>query len=81
MSADGGRGALLADLSLPGWLCILHFGPNSRESRAMQLIGAHGAPTLERYPFFRFSYAGDPYTFQLTFLATLAIWVSRQSDP
>lgn len=47
----------------------------------MQLIGAHGAPTLERYPFFRFSYAGDPYTFQLTFLATLAIWVSRQSDP
>lgn len=44
-------------LSFLGWLCILHFGPNS-----------------QRYPFFRFSYSGDPYTFQLTFLATLAVW-------
>ncbi len=29
----------------------------------------------EIYPFFRFS-IHDPYTFQLTFLATAAVWVS-----
>ncbi|KAJ9092754.1 hypothetical protein QFC19_008606 [Naganishia cerealis] len=34
----------------------------------------HFGPNAHIYPFFRFSYNKDPYTFQLTFLATLAIW-------
>ncbi|GFZ50827.1 hypothetical protein JCM24511_08585 [Saitozyma sp. JCM 24511] len=41
-----------------GWLTILHFGPNS-----------------QIYPFFRFSPTPeDPYTFQMTFIASCVIW-------
>ncbi|WVO14517.1 hypothetical protein L204_102152 [Cryptococcus depauperatus] len=44
-----------------GWLSILHFGPNS-----------------QIYPFFQFQPSPeDPYTFQLTFLASCAIWGSE----
>lgn len=45
-----------------GWLAILHFGPNASV-----------------YPFFRFSTTSpelDESTFKLTFLASLAVWVS-----
>lgn len=70
-------------LSFLGWLCILHFGPNSRgypfhlnESTVPNLCSF-----ADIYPFFRFSYNKDPYTFQLTFLATLAIWVGRGLSP
>lgn len=65
-------------LSFLGWLCILHFGPNAREfnkSDSRCTILTYFALALDIYPFFRFSYNRDPYTFQLTFLATLAIWV------
>lgn len=76
---EGGRSSLTYRFQAGCASCIS--APIPASSVPPHLIGAHCAPTLERYPFFRFSYAGDPYTFQLTFLATLAIWVSRQSDP
>lgn len=48
-------------LSFLGWLAILHFGPNS-----------------QIYPFFRFnSTPVDPYTFAMTFYASLAVWGSE----
>ncbi|RXK36320.1 hypothetical protein M231_06405 [Tremella mesenterica] len=44
-----------------GWLSILHFGPNQ-----------------QIYPFFRFSPTpDDPYTYSLTFTASLVIWGSE----
>ncbi|KAL7422331.1 hypothetical protein Q5752_002977 [Cryptotrichosporon argae] len=44
-----------------GWLSILHFGPNS-----------------QIYPFFKFTPTpDDPYTFPLTFVASLTIWASE----
>jgi hypothetical protein len=63
-------------LTILGWLTILHFGPNQREliwpdRCADELI------QTDIYPFFRFTPSpDDPYTFQLTFLASCAIWVS-----
>lgn len=48
-------------VSFLGWLAVLHFGPNSAI-----------------YPFFRFnSTPVDPYTFAMTFYASLAVWGSE----
>ncbi|OZJ04988.1 hypothetical protein BZG36_01742 [Bifiguratus adelaidae] len=45
------------------WLNVIHFGPN-----------------LPAYPYFRFddvNTEGNPYTYQLTFLASLGVWLSE----
>jgi hypothetical protein len=63
-----------------GWLTILHFGPNSRWSHLPLSPRRQIADLVaEIYPFFRFSPTPeDPYTFQMTFIASCVIWVSHR---
>lgn len=65
-------------LAFLGWVSILHFGTNQRESQYVALVFRTVHPPLaDLYPFFAFDDKRDPYNYQLTMLGSLAIWGSE----